>query len=92
MSSITPPSYWDDERHTTAISRLVSRVSSLVLSYVPQIYDVSSSHSSKADEITTFNILALMQKDDSLTSTALGINNETQIHEAMDKLDGSIRK
>jgi hypothetical protein len=91
MAPIIPPSYWDDERHTAAINNLIYRAPSLALNRTPQINGISSAHSSRADEVTAFNILALMQKDESLSSKTLGLNSEVKLYEIVEKLNKTIR-
>jgi hypothetical protein len=94
MSPIFPSSYWDHEVPIANIGGLISRVSSLSLNYPPQLIHVSPAQPPHAEQISIFNVLALIQKDDSLSAKALNLNKVDLgvIHQVVGNLHETILK
>ncbi|KAF9512214.1 hypothetical protein BS47DRAFT_1345851 [Hydnum rufescens UP504] len=94
ISPLIPASSWDDEGLLGEIS-LASRMTSLSLGHTaPELNDVSPAPSSRTEEISLFNILAMIQRDESMTTQAVGITEITRTshYEVVDKLQGALLK
>ena len=90
-SPLVPASSWDDETHAANVGTLASRMSALGVSYAaPELTGVSPAPLFRAEEVSIFNILAMIQKDDSMTTQALGITEYTSatVYQVMEKLQG----
>ncbi|KAF9509405.1 hypothetical protein BS47DRAFT_1373523 [Hydnum rufescens UP504] len=94
-SPLIPVSSWDDDNHPGEISSLGSRMTSHSLGYTaPGLNDVSPAPSSRTEEISLFNILAMIQRDDTMTIQAVGITeiNRTSYYEVVEKLQEPLLK
>jgi hypothetical protein len=68
LGELLPPSYWDGDISESLLGTVTSLISSLILG------ESSIAESSGTEEISVFNVIAILQKDDSLSAEALGTN------------------
>jgi hypothetical protein len=91
MDLVVPRSYWDAE---DTLSSVISRVSSLALDSdnVPGVK--GSVGTSNKDDLSVFNVIALVQKDSSLSLDALGegIRSQSPIVSTLDAAGEKIKK
>lgn len=72
MSALIPKSYFDEAFYSNAVSSFVSEISTLLRNAVKKTL-VPPTPQSRNSEVSVFDVLALMLKDESLAGTSTGV-------------------
>jgi hypothetical protein len=79
MSALIPKSYFDEAFYSNAVSSVVSGISTLWRNTSPKTFAPTVSQS-RDSEVSVFDVLALMLKDESLAGTSTGVfESETPV-------------
>lgn len=79
MSALVPRSYFDQAFYSNAVSAVVSGVSALLRSTAPNTF-TSTTLLSRHSEVSAFDVLALVLKDESLAATSTGVLESNTPH------------
>ena len=71
MAALIPKSYFDEASYSNAVTAVVSGVSALLHTTAPKTF-APITQRSRDSEVSVFDVLALVLKDESLSATSLG--------------------
>lgn len=73
MSALIPKSYFDEASYSNAVSAVVGGVSTLLQDTTPKTF-ASTTSESRDHEVSAFDVLALVLKDESLAPASTGVS------------------
>ena len=92
MSALVPRSYFDETFYSNAIAAVVSGVSTLLRDTNPKMFHSVVPHSRDA-EVSVFDVLALVLRDESLAASSTGVfESESPLAWVLEKKGDTIRK
>lgn len=74
MSAFVPKPYFDEALYSNAVSAVVSGVGNLLRTTAPKTLDTALEPQSRDSEVSVFDVLALVLKDESLAAASTGVS------------------